>query len=92
MDRIFNINYNVRVRLTGAGVDIYRRHSLAIRNSLPPTARPNFPIEPSLQIDGTYRDQMWRLMAIFGHHMAAGAEPPFNTEIILEFPDKEPST
>lgn len=85
-DVSINLNDTVRVRLNDVGLAIYRKDAEALHAVLPEKARANFPLEPTLWPDGTYRTQMWHLMQMFGPHLALVCDTPFGTEIILEIP------
>ena len=66
----FNVNHNVRVRLTD-----YGRKILA-----------NDPMGPYpyTEVDGWSTFQLWRLMELFGQYMFMGSPPvPFETEIMI---------
>jgi len=73
----FNVNHEVRVKLTPRGRMILTeqdREFLRAHNIAP--AAP-----PEEDTDGYSTWQLWTLMHTFGNHMVPGFEPPFETEI-----------
>ena len=72
----FNINGDVRVKLTPLGRQIWRSYW-----------KPHDPegnMEKKIDPDGWLKIQLWEVMATFGPHMYNGGDVPFETEIILE--------
>ncbi len=70
----FNINDNVKVKLTphGIGVLISRHEKLM----------GEYPFRmPQIDSQGYTEYQLWELMNIFGEHMGMGSKLPFQTEI-----------
>lgn len=63
----FNINHEVRVRLTPRG-----------RNIILSTPHEVMPTEDA---NGWSKWQLWELMRVFGSHCYNGCEVPFETEI-----------
>jgi len=77
----FDVNHTVRVRLTQTGLAEYRRVREEF-NAANPKAGP-LALEPKLDDEGYYSDQMWSLMRDFGHLCRLFGEPPFETTILL---------
>ena len=72
---LFNINCQVKVKLTEFGKNLwlerYRRYN----------------IEPSpMKVDenGYTSFQLWDLMYLFGEHVGIGKDLPFETEILID--------
>ena len=81
----FNINHHVKVKLTGYGLDILRKHHESLAKQFPEVFG-EFK-EPKKDEDGYVRFQMWCLMERFGPYIHMGCkEQPFETNIILEVP------
>jgi hypothetical protein len=74
----FNINHEVRVKLTDYGRSLYKHHHNYINSlvvdPIPYTA-------PEEDAEGWSKWQLWRLIKIFGPHMSMSSERPFETEI-----------
>jgi hypothetical protein len=66
----YNINHNVRVRLTGRGRKILRQTGPHDSKATP-------------DADGWSEFQLWHLMETFGPHLYLGCEVPFNPDIVL---------
>ena len=79
----FNINEMVRVRLTDYGRKIDRERFEKIKAD----TGHSLSYKPKKESDGWSRWQMWVLMETFGEHCTWG-ELPFETNIILEIPDR----
>lgn len=81
----FNINEDVKVKLTKRGMDLHRKNHddlnrmIADRGGDAGEYRP-----PKLDADGFYETQMWCLMREFGKHICMGMDSPFETTIKLE--------
>jgi len=83
-DMRFNINEEVKVRLTVAGHQVYEKHTIARNVELRKYGiRINLGEEHPEDTNGWSRWQMWELMTIFGPHMGVGSIPMFDTEIII---------
>jgi hypothetical protein len=70
----FNINNNVSVKLTRAGINHFYEH------------HERFGIitdGPQIDEHGWHKTQLWSLMSIFGERMYLGAANMFSTDIIL---------
>jgi len=80
----FNINDDVKVKLTETGREILREQHEELRGLWP-----TFPgyEEPKEDKDGWTTYQMWCLMESFGQHVAMGLTMPFETTI--EIPEVE---
>jgi hypothetical protein len=81
----FNVNDNVRIRLTKHGRAIHRDNF----KKLFPTGRKLISLKyspPKEDADGWSTWQLWRLMQEFGPHMNTGFDPPFETEIEIPTP------
>lgn len=75
----FNINDEVRVRLTDRGRRLMREtHKIFCGDRVPYT-------EPE-EVDGWSTWQLWRLMQEFGAHMIMGQEVPFEPTIEIVEP------
>ena len=83
-DRTFNINEYARVRLSPKAVATYRANMEKFNASFPMYAQP---LNPPVDKDGYYRDQLWHLMSLIGPLCGAGSCVVENCEMILEFPD-----
>lgn len=80
---LFNINGEVRVKLTEFGFKVHRQnHYDLFRHlaKLPPYTRPD------VDKDGWSRFQMWTLMQEFGSSVRMGGDQPFELEI--DIPEK----
>lgn len=83
----FNVNNNVRVRLTAEGLDILRVQHEKLAKEYPKVLAYRAPFTPPASVDGWTTYQLWWLMAVFGNYMSCGCNPPFETEIdIVETP------
>ncbi len=74
----FNINHNVKVRLTGTGVEILKAHHEDLERYFPKIG-PFVP--PKEDGDGFSKWQLWDLMHTFGPYIQLGGIVPFETEI-----------
>jgi len=81
----FNINHNVRVKLTKKGLAIHRAEHDELMRRLPGPARWEYK-EPN-DAEGWSQWQMWELMQTFGAHISMGGELPFSTEILIPLPE-----
>lgn len=81
--RVHN-NSTVRVKLNAKGLAEYERQRIELRGRMPAAARHRMPLEPHLDAEGYYRTELWGLMQGFGHMMQAGAEPPWDGEMLIE--------
>lgn len=75
----FNVNSEVRVKLTPLGRIAWVNHATRYDNT--PQAKR---LAESQVASGVLTEQLWRIMQIFGPHMLMGGEPPFETEILLK--------
>mgnify|MGYP001432822685 CR=1 FL=1 len=83
----FNINHEVKVKLTKMGNAICKANHLKLYIHYPPNSVPVY-IPPTEDADGWSTWQLWELMREFGEHMYNGAKVPFETEIeIIEGQD-----
>jgi len=82
----FNINNYVRVRLTETGKKELIRQAKKFRKDFPSVK--NTYILPKEYGGGWSRWQLWTLMDTFGSVMHMGFDPPFETDIEMEEPDK----
>lgn len=85
MATLFNINGIVRVRLKPAGLFILRKNAAELRKVWPKMQPYRDPVPDA---EGYVRFQLWDLMQTFGPYCGLGAEPPFETDIVLETPCK----
>lgn len=78
----FNINHNIKVRLTDLGRAIHeKQHDTVLGNM-----RYKYPYNPPKEDEnGWSKWQLWDFMATFGPYMGNGCDMPAETEIeILE--------
>ena len=71
----FNINDNVRVKLTAFGFKVYAAHMA------PYEMGPHIP--PKVDSEGYSTFQLWYLMSVFGPVIFMGNKLPFDTDILL---------
>ena len=76
----FNINDNVRVKLTELGRQALITNHNEIYGSLPVDAIPPVP-DVKEDEDGWSEWQLWHLMQELGKHIEFGSNPPFESEI-----------
>lgn len=80
----FNINNNVKVKLTDFGRKVHRENHNKIFEFIPANCTYNYyndfykPLEDK---NGWSTWQLWELMQIFGPYFFNGGEVPFETEI-----------
>lgn len=85
----FNINHNVRVKLTEDGRALHRKnHDDLVAHALSLGAKQGWDYRaPKEDADGWSEWQLWILMQEFGPHITHGAKLPFETTIeIVETP------
>ncbi len=83
----FNINYNVKVRLTKFGKELHRQRWEDFWNSYGKFEY-QFPYTPPKEDENGYCEfQMWELMEKFGPYCGLGCEPPFDTVILINEKD-----
>jgi len=73
--RKFNINRNVKVKLTKVGRAVYNEYYT------------NSPVTPPKIVEdaeGYSEWQMWELMQIFGSHVGMGIEAPFELNVLID--------
>lgn len=79
----FNINYNVKVRLTDHGRELLKADHDAFNEEIGGTFGEWSPVREDK--DGWSTWQLWVLMEAFGGHMSCTGNNPFDLEIeILE--------
>jgi len=80
----FNINDEVRIKLTDEGRERHRAQHDALMNRIPASARFDYrpPVEDS---EGWSKWQLWVVMETFGPHTHLGSRNCFDTTI--EIPD-----
>ena len=77
----FNINDDVKVKLTQFGWDVHKAHWLPYCDSLEEYERH---MKPKVDKNGYTKFQLWDLMRIFGETMYNGnMNKPFDMEIII---------
>jgi hypothetical protein len=82
----FNINYNVKVRLTSFGKELHKKQWEDFWNSVGRLHQ--FPYTPPEEDEnGYYEFQLWSLMREFGEYCSLGKEMPFDTVILIEEED-----
>lgn len=74
----FNINDNVKVRLTEQGFIVHKKYYTQYLVGSSFTYSP-----PKVDEEGFSTFQMWELMQIFGPYIYMGDKLPFHTEIQL---------
>lgn len=79
-----HLNSAVRVKLNRVGLAEYERQQIDIRARVPERARRFFALEPRLDDEGYYQTEMWHLMERFGHLMTAGAQMPWDGDMLVE--------
>ncbi len=83
--KTFNINSNVKVKLTKFGKEHHRQRHIDFWNSLQKDVVYLPPMEDQ---DGYCEFQLWKLMEIFGSFcVMGGGELPFETIILIEDKD-----
>jgi hypothetical protein len=81
METRFNINDNIKVRLTDEGRKIHRE---AYARDIPEYMRATCPyLAPKEDADGWSQWQAWSFMSIFGAHMRCGVGLCCQTEIMF---------
>jgi len=81
----FNINDNVRVRLTDHGRDVHRRQFDLMRQHIKETMRDEWQYAaPKEDADGWSTWQLWSLLNTFGPHVWIMGEMCFATQIQFE--------
>ena len=81
----FNINDNVKVKLSQAGFDILRGEHEKLRKAVPMLGEFK---PPTVDDDGYTQFQLWNLMEVFGKYFyMSNSNYPFQMEI--EIPVKE---
>jgi repressor LexA len=78
----FNVNYHVRVKLLPRGLKALEREHEELREFFP-KLEPWTP--PAVDEEGYSRFQLWCLMRSLGKECGMGFDPPFDTEILIEF-------
>lgn len=74
----FNINNNVRIRLTPKGRKIWaHRYDELNKYYVETVFKPEYPKE----VDGWFEEQLWVIMNVFGPHLYNGGALLFETEI-----------
>jgi hypothetical protein len=80
---VFNINDNVKVKLTQLGVKILARRHNGLRAICPSIG--DFKL--TLDDDGMYETQLWCLIEEFGEYIGMGKELPFNGNMKFIVPE-----
>jgi hypothetical protein len=73
----FNINDDVKVRLTPYGLKVHAAHWAPYHSESAPYC------PPKIDSEGYSKFQLWDLMAIFGPSMYMGNHNSFDTNILL---------
>ena len=84
LDISFNINDNVRVKLTSRGKAILSKHVTDTIADMPNLSLPDGYTPYREGSDGYLEIQLWQFMSIFGSHIYNGA-PPVVENNIIEF-------
>lgn len=77
----FNVNHNVKVKLTEYGLSILREQHEKLRATFPSMG---CFVLPTADDEGYVSYQLHDLMSTFGPHISMGFKVPFETEIIIE--------
>ena len=78
--RKFNVNLDVKVKLTNWGREVYEAYHLKEYG-----LSTKFPFVPRLEDENGYSTwQLWHLMNVFGQHIGLGMPHPFELEILLD--------
>ncbi len=78
----FNINYNIKVRLTNYGKELHKKYWEDFWSSV--GRLDEFPyVSPKEDENGYCEFQMWELMEKFGPYCGLGKEIPFDTVILI---------
>ena len=86
MTKSFNINYNVRVKLTEQGKQLLERDHNDFWSSH--GKLDEFPYKPPKEDeDGYVKFQLWSLMDKLGKYCGLCCEPPFDTVILIDDKD-----
>ena len=81
----FNINQNVKVKLTDRGRKILEEKHVEFINSFPALPEDVKIYKPKKEDEeGWSTWQLWNLMHTLGPHCYMGPMPPFETEIIID--------
>lgn len=84
MDFKFNINYNVKVKLTDYGVSILKQRHYDLDQSIRAHGGKGLgEFKDRRDKEGYQTFQMWSLMETFGEYMSIGSPLVFETEIII---------
>ncbi len=77
----FNINNYVKVKLTDYGKEIYYHQFDKTNERLgKEIIKPRM---PTLDDEGYLKDQLWKIMSVFGEYISLGSKQPFDTDILL---------
>jgi hypothetical protein len=79
----FNINHDVRVKLSYSGRETLRRQHEELKRTFPKL--PDFK-ERATDDEGYTKFQMWDLMSTLGPQCTLGKPSPFDTEILIDTP------
>jgi hypothetical protein len=79
----FNINHDVRVKLSYSGREALRRQHEELKRTIPKL--PDFK-EMATDDEGYTKFQMWDLMSTLGSLCTLGKPSPFDTEILIDIP------
>lgn len=80
----FNINDNVRVKLTDHGRAVHRQQHELMLAHIKPTMRDEWPYVAPKEEDGWSTWQLWYLLSTFGPHIWMTGEHCFSTAIQFE--------
>jgi hypothetical protein len=80
----FNVNYEVKVKLTDRGIEILKRQHDDLNKKIKVHGGQGLgEYELKVDADGYASFQMWCLMERLGPYMNIGFDPPFNANIII---------
>jgi hypothetical protein len=83
MTKSFNINYNVRVKLTEHGKQMLEQDHNEFFRSIGRLEK--FPYKPRQEDENGYvKFQLWELMKHLGMYCGLGREMPFDTVILID--------
>ena len=74
-----NLNDEVKIKLKDQGIEILKQEHERINQLLKRKDK----FELKLDEDGYYKEQLWKIMQVFGKYIAFGADVPFETDIIV---------
>lgn len=83
----FNLNENVRIKITKRGLECMERNHAELYRCWP-SAKPEFK-PPEVDEEGYTKMQLWCVMRELGQHLGNGIQVPMETEIFFETEEKK---